>query len=695
MGELMIELYSEEMPASTLANSAKGISQLLEQEVKREKLVFKNSVYFYTPTRLVFLLKDLKVNSDLKNEILRGPSVLANISAVSGFAKSLNVKVNELIKKHTPKGEYYFYKKNIKNINKIQIIQNLLELTLKKISWNKSMKWGDYNLKWIRPLKNILVIYENKKLDIKFGHLNSSYSTIINNQIIEKKKRVENIEHYFQIIKENNIEIDQDKRREEILKNSQEIAKKNNLKFKMNNNLLGELVCLVEKPHLFLVTFKNKFLKLPHEVLTTTMIKNQKYFPLYDDKGIITNSFLLFANRPPKDKGKNIIEGNQRVVNARLEDAAFFWKKDLESKFDKNQEALKRLIFHSELGTLSDKVIRLGQISILIAGLLKLSSTDKKDFFLAVKLSKNDLVTQVVREFPNLQGVMGYYYSLNLGFKKSVSLAIKEHYKPQGPFESIPKTKISQLLSLVDKVDTLVGFFLIGSEPTSSKDPYALRRTALGLIRIIIEGKHNFNLSEVITSSVREYKKIANKNNVNLFSEEETKNNLIKFILERYENSIKEKKEIDIILFKILRVNRQCLNLIELNNNIIFLHKFIKKEKTVKFLSSIKRVINIVENTNDKIDKNSKVNKSLLQKKEELDLYNAYLKFHGKADQNYSNNLNYMTLLTEPIDNFFENVQINDKDTNLRRNRLLLLYKIKDEVTQISDFSILIKGQMS
>ncbi len=690
--DLLIEFYSEEMPASILEKTASTINFLIENELSKEKFVFDKSKYFYTPTRLTFIFYSLGLDKNLVGKTIRGPSVNANEKAVLGFAKSFNVKVKNLMKMSTPKGEYYFFKKSLKQTSVISVLEKLLEETFRRISWKKSMRWGNNDLKWIRPLKNILCIYKSKKLNIKFGHLQSNNITLIEYHKIEEKLKVENIKHYFEVLKTNNIEIDQNIRRDMILSGSKKIAKKLNVNFKLNEKLLSEVICLVQKPYLFQAKFKEKFLKLPQEILITTMIKNQKYFPLYKKKEILTNNFIVVSNIFSKDKGEKIVEGNERVVNARLEDAAFFWKKDLASKFKENDKLLNRLIFHSELGTLSDKVDRLKELVELLFIKLKLTNREREDLLEAIKICKNDLVSQIVREFPNLQGIMGYYYSLNEGYNRVVALAVRDHYKPQGPDEEIPNSKIGQLISLIDKVDTLVGFFLIDKEPSSSKDPYALRRTALGVIRIIVEAGYDLNLNKIFYQIIKKYRKKNNKKeSTNFTSNEKVIDNLTKFLIDRYENLIKEQKQIDLIIFRSLKIDYTNLKIKKVHDDAIFLTRFINTDKGKKIVNCIKRVFNILDNGKIAIKDSEEVNKNLFKTKDELNLYHAYLKISKIKINNNEFSFRFLECLIDPIDNFFNNVQINVKDINLRKNRLILLTKLKNQVNQISDFSVLIK----
>ena len=695
MYNFLIEFYSEEMPFSILENTSKSISLLLENEFRREKFNFEKNDYFYSPTRLTFAFQDLKINKKLINDMIRGPSTKANTLAIAGFAKSLNISKDKLIKKNTSKGEYFFYEKKMENFNQETVLKKVIDIVLKKVSWKKSMRWGSNNLKWARPLKNILCFFEDKVLMFKLEHLVSSDMTFIGNHLEKKKVIIKNISHYFKTLEENNVQISQCKRMAYILENATKIAKNLNLIFNINKSLLRDVVALVEKPYLFQANFKKKFLQLPKEILTTSMIKHQKYFPLHNDKSVLSNSFILVSNVASNDKGLLIVDGNERVINARLEDAAFFWKKDLQSKFNSKEEDLKRLIFHGDLGNLFDKVKRLQFLAEMISKKMKLTEDETQNLKKATKLCKNDLVSQVVREFPSLQGVMGYYYSKELGNNHYVSLAIKEHYKPLGQDENIPSIKIGKILSLIDKIDTLSGFFFIDNPPSSTKDPYALRRMAIGIIRILFEGKLDLNLSQAFIFAIDLYSK--SNFNDGTFKNLEKRNvvtNLAKFIIERLDNLIKEKKEINPIILKSLKINYSDLNIKEIYENAIFLNAFIHSNKGTMFLASIKRVFNIVEEKNKEIE-NGDICEELLSEKDELSLYNTYKNLLNKSNYKYTDAINYLPSLSKHINSFFDNVKINDDDINLKKNRLILLTKLKNKVNQISDFSVLIKGQES
>ena len=499
MADILLELMSEEMPASLISSSAIYINRQIINYLSKNNIEIKHSEYFYSPKRLLFVFKGVKTIN--KNLLIKGPNAKASAKAIEGFANSNNYNIKDLKKNNTTKGEYYFIERKITEEDVKLTFKNIIENTLSRFPWKKSMRWGSYKLRWLRPLKNILCIYNNKKLDIKINHISSNNYTLYSNPLIKKKIPIKSINNYFKELKRNNIEINQENRKQIIINDGQRKAKEKKLKPDFEEELLNEVSNLVEYPNLFLAKFDEKYLNLPSEILITSMKKHQKYFPLYSKKNL-SNFFLLVSNIRPSDKGKVLIEGNERVINARLEDASFFWEKDKNENFKHKTIELNRVIFHSKLGSLRDKVIRLSKLLTAVKDQLNLSTSSLKNLRIAIELCKNDLVSEVVKEFPNLQGSMGYYYSLNSGFNEEVSEAIKDHYKPYGPNDDCPKTRVSKILALLDKIDTVTGFFLIDQVPSSSKDPFALRRAGLGILGIILEGRISINLSNLIIKSL-------------------------------------------------------------------------------------------------------------------------------------------------------------------------------------------------
>jgi len=689
MTNFLLEFMSEEMPASLIEDSSDKIVQLFCNSFKKDKLIYDNYNVYYGPKRLTFIFFNLK--NEVNEILIKGPNVKAPTNAIEGFAKSQEVKIDKLDIEKTEKGSYYILKKKITFSDTIALLRKIMEVNLVKVPWKKSMRWGNGSLKWIRPLKNILCLYGTKKINIDLLGCNSQNYTLHSNLFIEKKIKIKSLDDYKQKLKRININFDHKDRKKIILKEVDKITKKKGLNFVMNQQLIDEVVNLVESPNVFLGQFNKKYLKLPNEVLTTSMIKNQKYFPLFYKDNTLSNFFLIVSNLKPSDNGKKIIYGNQRVIEARLEDASFFWIKDNNSNFKDKGEELKRIIFHNKLGSMNDKILRLKKIAIFFAENIKLENESQRNLDVSINICKNDLVTELVREFPSLQGTMGYYYSQKSGFNKVVCSAIKDHYKPNGPNDSCPSTKLSRILALIDKMDSLVGFFLIDLGPTSSKDPYALRRSGLGIIRIMIEGKFNIKLNQFIEKSIREYSKKVPLSDNNL---EKYKNKILIFILDRFENLIKSQSLDKLLIFKALKLDEGNIDIHNIYKKCEVIFDFMNTLKGKFFLKSFKRVLNILESENKLLLKTEikNVNTELLQSKYEEDLFNTFKRLKQK-NLDFNELLKSLVTLSQPINIFFEKVQINDKNILLKTNRLYLLFNIKNYVVREIDFSKIIKGK--
>ena len=689
MANFLLELMSEEMPASLIKDAAGNIEKLFCNSFKKNSLSYDKFDIYYGPKRLTFIFFNLK---NVFDEVsIKGPNIKAPINAIEGFVRSQKVTLEELDIEKTERGEHYILKKKISSSDTINSLKKILEVNLPKISWKKSMRWGNGSLKWIRPLKNILCLYGKTKISIDLLGYSSQDFTLHSNVFIEKQIPIKSFNDYASKLKKIDIFFDQTQRKEIILKEAKKITKKKDLKFIVNQQLIDEVVNLVESPNVFIGQFNKKYLKLPKEVLTTSMIKNQKYFPLYFKDNKLSNYFLIVSNLKPCDKGKKIIYGNQRVIEARLEDASFFWVKDNNSNFkDKNTE-LKRIIFHNKLGSMYDKILRLKKIAIFFAENIKLDNVSRRNLDVSISICKNDLVSELVREFPSLQGTMGYYYSQYSGFNNVVSNAIKDHYKPYGPTDLCPVTKISQILALVDKIDTLVGFFLIDLGPTSSKDPYALRRAGLGLIRIMIEGKFFIKLNKFIEKSIQVYSKkvFLSDKNKKIYNQK-----ILTFILERFENLLKAQSFDKFLIYKALKLDETNIEIHNIYRRCGVIFEFINTVKGELFLKSFKRVLNILDSENKLLQniRKTKVNSKLLVSNYEKNLFKIFYDYKQKS-LDFSELLESFVALSKPINLFFEKVQINDKNILLKTNRLCLLSNIKNYVIQEIDFSKIIKGK--
>jgi glycyl-tRNA synthetase beta chain len=545
------------------------------------------------------------------------------------------------------------------------------------------MKWSDYSLNWARPLKSIIALFDNKVINFSFFHLQSSNITSIGEESNKILKKVNNFSSYLNLLKSNNIILDQEKRKNLIEKKMKSICKLKNLNNHFNEKLIEEVTNLVEKPNIILGKFNESYLKIPEEILIITMQKHQKYFPLFDNNKKLTNLFLLVANLP--DKKGYIKTGNQRVIEARLSDAKFFWDKNKNQSLVKQVSKLKNLSFFKHLGTFYDKTQRLRKSASLVSDQLNLS---REKIEISSSICKADLVSDLVGEYPELQGVMGKYFAKEQGFDEDIASAISDHYLPTGLTSEVPKKPIGIAVALIDKIDLLVGFFGINEKPTSSKDPFALRRTAIGLLRIIIEKKLSIQIKELINYSIVTYK----EQNVK-FTNDTVLNDILFFLKERFRNLLKEKKIRSDIIEAVSILNNSNDFLIFYKKCFI-INKNISKEIFKNIISSYKRASNILEEEFKNNKKNILGQPELLlfKKDEEKHLYEkineiAHYFSSVKKYESYDETLKILADAKPITDNFFDNVIVNDENSDIKKNRLELLQMFCKTYNNFIDFS--------
>jgi len=685
MSEFFLELFSEEIPSSLQKSLREELLNSFIKEFNEKSISFKKSSSFSTPNRLVILFEGLQKQITLKSEEIKGPNIKAPEVALEGFIRSNNINKKDLFKQTIDKGEFYFFKTKSKKLNTQNLLEELVPSILHKIQWKKSMRWSDFNLNWGRPLKSILAIFDKKKLTFNFHHLTSSNSTFIDKEFEEKKKIFVDFKDYNNFFKKLNITIDHNLRKNLIEKKLNDISSKKNIIIENNPKLLDEVVDLTDQPNVILCEFDRKFLNIPKEILIITMQYHQKYFPTFDKKGNITNEFLVVTNK--KDINGLIKLGNERVVEARLNDAEFFWKKDKSQNLVKRVSMLKSMNYFKGLGTYFDKVQRMRKLGGMLSDEL-LISKDKVE--LSASICKVDLVSELVGEFPELQGVMGGYFAEAQGFEKDVCKAISEQYLPAGLNSKVPKKPYSVALSLADKIDTLVGFFGINQKPTSSKDPFALRRLALGIIKTIIENKKDFKIRDLISYSAGLYLDQGFE-----FENKSLQTELISFLTDRLKFYMKEEK----IRTDIIQASTSFLNLDQ--SVIVFgkaksLNKFINKPNGKDVVSSFKRASSILEselkdktielsNTTDPGIFKTEFEKNLYKKINELRKYFQNI----NKDEDFEKSINNLAESKKVIFDFFDNVIVNEDDITIKKNRLELIQMLCKTFDYYVNFSLI------
>ena len=683
MSELFLELFSEEMPSGLQKHAREGIQKLFTESFDKLNINFKSNKSYSTPKRLVFFFEEITEKIEKKGITIKGPKVDSPKSALEGFIKSNNLDRTEVFEQSLDKGRFFFAKINPKIILVKKELAKIIPDILNKYSWKKSMRWADHSLIWGRPLKSILALFDNQVIQFSFHHLVSNNLTFSDEIMEEGQKKIKDFRSYLKLLDSKKIILDQNLRKQLIVKQIDKVCRARKLKKKLNKKLLDEVVDLVEKPNVLLGKFDKSFLNIPKEILITSMQQHQKYFPLFNQEDNLTNVFIIVTNL--EDKKGLVKIGNERVISARLSDAKFFWEKNKAQSLVKQVGNLKSINFFSKLGTLFHKVQRMKKLGAMIADQLNLN---KEKVEISASICKADLLSDLVGEYPELQGILGSYFARVQGFDEDISLSIKEHYLPLGLDSKIPKKPISVAVSIVDKIDTLVGFFGIGEKPTSSKDPFALRRTAFGLLRIIIENNLSIQLKNLINYSNTLYLEQGFK-----FPNQLILNAITNFLRDRLKNYLKEKNiRYDIIEAAVS--SHVSDDFVSLYKKCLTLNKYLKKDLGKNILTTYKRVSNILDQEKKTI--NLKItgepNSILFNKDEEKLLFNQInevRKYFSSVikNENYEKTLEILSSAKKTTDNFFENVVVNDENENVKKNRLELLEMFCNTFDNFIDFS--------
>ena len=679
MAELLLELYSEEIPPQLQIGARTQLKEFIERSFNEHEIKYKDLLVYSSPTRLVLSANDIAENIKVAAKEIKGPKVGSPDQVIQGFVKAKKVSEQDLIEKDTDKGKFYFIKTQPKSILVEELLSKIIPKAISSISWKKSMKWSDHNLMWGRPLQSIFARFNNKKLSFNFDHLETTDEIIVEQDLIIKSKKINNFKEYLSFLKTFNIIVDHQAREEIILKKINSISNSKQYKERINKNLLEEVVNIVEDPNLLHVSFNKDYLKIPQEIIISTLEKHQRYFPIFDSRERLTNNFFVVANK--KDEKKFITEGNKRVVEARLADAKFFWDKDRSKNLIKQIANLKSVTFYEKLGTIYDKTQRLRQLAGFLSDDLNIS---KEKVQVAASISKSDLCSDLVGEYPELQGVMGKYFALAQGFEEDIANSVSDHYLPVGLTSALPKKPFSYSISIVDKIDTLVGFFVIDEKPTSSKDPFALRRAAIGLLRIIIENKLSFKLRDLISYAIRLYQEQSVE-----IKNEKTEQEVLDFIKERMRNVLKLKNiKPDIIEAAVS--SHAGDNFLDLYAKTILIHKYKNKGIGLNAISSYKRASNILDKAGKGIT--GRPDAVLFRKDEERVLHEKINEIRKAftvkdANKDYESLLIKLSDTKESTDNFFDNVVVNDENQDIKNNRLELLKMFCNTFDTFIDFS--------
>ena len=682
MSELLVEIFSEEIPARMQKQASADLERLVCDYIKKEGLTYEKSEANVTPRRLTLWVDGLPKKTDEQIEERKGPSENANDAAINGFAKSCGINRDELIKKETPKGEFYFatVKKESKEIK--TILKDAVLNMLQTFPWPKSMRWGSNPERWVRPINSILCLFDKKVIPFVFAGVESGNITYGHRFLAPDPIKISDYGNYKNALKKAKVVLSRDERKKIIMEQAGKLAADAGYKLREDNGLLEEVAGLVEYPTAYMGNIETRFMELPEEILITSMKVNQKYFVVSNKSGKLAPKFVFISNMITKDDGKQIIAGNERVLRARLSDAFFFWDQDRKSTLLSRVSKLKERIFHAKLGSMHEKVERMITLAVYMARDLKKSEPALVDR--AVLLSKADLSTGMVGEFPELQGIMGRYYALHDGEDEMVADAIAEHYSPLGPNDKCPSSQTSIIAALADKIDTLTGFWLIDQKPTGSKDPFALRRAALGIIRIIIENKIYLDLRKMIDKSRSTYKI---KGDITA--------SLLSFIEERMKVYLKDKGLRHDYVNAVLDLKNSG-DLMTTLDKVYVLNSFLKTDDGINLLAAYKRAFNIlkIEQHKDNCVYAGEINETMLRQSEEGNLYKAADSTAQKVDAalkkaDYTAAMNALSFIRKPLDAFFAEVLVNDQNASIRANRLNLLKMITSTMEKVAAFSVI------
>ncbi len=685
MSEFFLELFSEEIPAGLQKNLREKILKDFRTLFEEKSIKSKKSFSLSAPNRLVVVFEGLDKIIEIKTEEIKGPKTNAPDQALEGFIRSKGIEKKDLYKKKIEKDEFYFFKTKSKTLKTHDLLREFIPKILENHQWKKSMKWGEFDLNWGRPLKSILSVFDKKVIDFNFHHLTSSNSTFIDKDLEENNRVFNDFKTYEKSLEKKRIFVDQNKRLKIINRYFSKILNKKKLKINENLKLIDEVVNLVDSPNILLCNFDKKFLSIPKEILILTMESHQKYFPTFNENDEVTNEFLIVANR--KDYKGLIKIGNERVVEARLNDAEFFWNKDKNQNLVKKISELKLMNFFKGLGSYFDKVQRMRKLGGMISDEFLIS---KEKVELSASICKTDLTSGLVSEFPELQGVMGGYFSSYQGFDKDISQALTEQYLPIGFNSKVPKKPFSVALTITDKIDTIVGFFGINEKPTSSKDPLALRRIALGIIRTVIENKKNLKINDLLNYSSSLYEDQGYK----LFNKDLQKD-LHHFLKDRFKYYLREKN----IRYDIIDavISSSSLNkLFSSYEKARCLNKIINSQMGKDITSSYKRALNILENEmkNNAIGIDNTTDPGIFKSEFEKNLFkkiNEIKKYYSSIDndENYEESLSMLANARKEIFEFFDNVKVNEENETLRKNRLELINMLCKTFQNFTNFQLL------
>ncbi|MFA4993970.1 MAG: glycine--tRNA ligase subunit beta [Bdellovibrionales bacterium] len=672
MSELLVELLSEELPANVQAAAEEQFASILCKELSDAGVPMGELHRGSTPRRLVVAIEGIPTVLPARNIERLGPKTNSNEKIISAFLKATGSQKTNLSTKNTSKGECYVLNKVVQERETKQVLAVVIDKSIREMSWKKSMRWGSTTFRWARPLKSISVVFDGKAVEGAFDLGNGTNLEYTNQSVGHRFLNPESfcITDFAQYKNElalRHVVIDRNERKSIIYNDAQRIAEAQGLHLNEDNDLLEEVAGLTEWPIVLLGQFEERFLNVPPEVITTSMKANQKYFSLKKENGGLSSNFIFAAGTVTEDGGKTVVVGNEKVISARLSDALFFWSKDVSVPLIDRVQNLQTLKFHNKLGSMYDKTQRVAALSKAIARKL---GADVSLVQHAANLSKADLTTSLVYEFPELQGIVGYRCALQQGETPIVAEAIRSHYAPLGPSDACPKEKTAATIALADKIDTLTGFFSIGEIPSSSRDPFSLRRTALGMVRILLENNIDYDLSEGIALSSELYSA--------KFPE-----GIDDFMRDRIRSTFLERGLPEDVISSVLN-NDKTNNVSRLFERGTAIREFMKTPEGAKLLAVATRVRKILPK--DWATKEYATSSKLLASDYDVRMCGMLAKMTLQFPVlDYGAKLQRLSETETTVTEFFENVRINDDNVSIRENRIGMLIWLQRFFDDVGD----------
>jgi len=671
--DFLLELGTEELPPKLLLKLSNALKNNLSSELKKLNIGFDTIKAFATPRRLAITIS--AVQGKQLDQIIekKGPSIQSPEMAISGFAKSCGVDVSELEKKELGGKEYFYYSKEETGQSVSELLPEAIEKSIKDIPITRAMKWGSSDYSFVRPVHWLVIMLDKNIVPAKIMGLESNRITK-GLRFIDPIIELKHAKDYEQVMSDKaQILVDFAKRKELIRDQVLSVAQKNNAEVVIDESLLDEVCALVEYPRAFSGSFDKKFLDIPQEAIISAMKSHQKYFHLVDIQGQLLPLFISVANIESTNI-KAIVDGNERVIHPRLADSEFFWSQDKAKKLEERLPDLDSVMFMKSLGSMGQKAKRIESLSSHISDLV---GFDQKASARAGLLSKSDLLSEMVGEFADLQGIMGGYYATNDGETQAVSVAIREHYQPRFAGDKVPSTNEGLVVAIADKLDTISGIYGIGQAPTGSKDPYALRRLALGLLRILLEAKIELNLKSLIDYSLNLHLKEVDRS---------CGDDIYSFMMDRLKAYYKDANIDSNVYEAVLAVSPESP--LDFHLRVEALNEFTQIENSKSLIEANKRIANILKDSNEK---NETLNPKILIDDSEIKLFNASESLSKKlsGSKDYQEVMKSLIDLKDSIDSFFDNVMVNTDDDKLKSSRLALIRKIRLLFLSVADISYL------